>query len=93
MRVRWTSDAADDLERILDYISADRPETARRIALEIIQSVDALGSFPNRGRRGRVEGTWELVLAPLPFVAVYEVHPQEVQVVRILHGAQKWPPQ
>jgi len=42
MRVRWTSDAADDLERISDYIAGDRPETARRIALDIIQRVDAL---------------------------------------------------
>ena len=27
MRVRWTTDAADDLERISDYIADDRPET------------------------------------------------------------------
>jgi plasmid stabilization system protein ParE len=26
MRVRWTTDAADDLERICDYIAEDRPE-------------------------------------------------------------------
>jgi len=37
-------------------------------------------------------GTRELVLAPLPFVAVYEVLENEVQVLRILHGAQQWPP-
>jgi toxin ParE1/3/4 len=92
MRVRWTADAADDLERISDYIAEDRPVTARRIALDIIRSVDALDTFPNRGRPGRVEGTRELVLAPLPFVAVYEVHGDEVQVLRLLHGAQKWPP-
>lgn len=92
MRVRWTTDAADDLERISDYIAADRPETARRIALDIINRVDAVETFPQRGRPGRIEGTRELVLAPLPFVAVYELHQQEVQVLRILHGAQQWPP-
>ena len=70
MRVRWTDDAAEDLERISDYISEDRPEAARRIALHIIRSVDALETFANRGRAGRVEGTRELVLAPLPFIAV-----------------------
>ncbi|MGH9371634.1 MAG: type II toxin-antitoxin system RelE/ParE family toxin [Vicinamibacterales bacterium] len=91
MRVRWTSDAADDLERICDYVAQDRPETARRMALDIIRSVDSLDTFPNRGRLGRVEGTRELVLAPLPFVAVYEVHEEEVQVLRILHGARQWP--
>ena len=91
MRVRWTSDAVDDLERISDYIAEDRPETARRIALDIIRSVDALETFPNRGRPGRVEDTRELVLAHLPFIAVYEVGEEEVQVLRILHGAQQWP--
>lgn len=92
MRVRWTIDAADDLERISDYVADDRPETARRIALDIVRSIDALDNFPNRGRPGRVEHTRELVLSPLPFIAVYEVHDQEVWVLRVLHGAQQWPP-
>ncbi len=91
MRVRWTTDAAYDLERISDYIAEDRPETARRIALYIVRAVDALDTFPSRGRPGRVEGTRELVLAPLPFIAIYEVHDEEVQVLRLLHGAQQWP--
>jgi hypothetical protein len=30
MRVRWTMNAADDLERICDYIAESRPESARR---------------------------------------------------------------
>jgi plasmid stabilization system protein ParE len=29
MRVRWTTDAADDLERISDYIAEDRTLTIR----------------------------------------------------------------
>ena len=91
MRVRWTADAADDLEQISDYIAEDRPGTARRIAMDIIRSVDALDAFPNQGRQGRVEGTRELVLTPLPFIAVYEVHDDEVQILRLLHGAQEWP--
>ena len=53
-------------------------------------AVDALDTFPDRGRGGRVEGTRELVFASLSFVAVYEVL-DRVQVLRILHGAQQWP--
>ncbi len=82
--------ARDDLERICDFIAKDRPESARRVAETIVQGVGALDTFPERGRRGRVEGTRELVFASLPFVAVYEVLNQ-VQVLRILHGAQRWP--
>lgn len=91
MRARWTTDAADDLERICDYISEDRPESARRVARAIVEGVGALKLFPNRGRPGRVDNTRELVFSALPFVAVYEVHDREVRMLRILHGAQQWP--
>ena len=91
MRVRWTTDAADDLERICDYIAETSRDFASRVARTIVDGVASLHTFPNRGRPGRVEGTRELVFAPLPFVAVYEVH-DEVQVLWVLHGAQQWPP-
>ncbi len=90
MRVRWTTDAAADLERICDYIAESSPESARRIAQAVVEGVAALHTFPNRGRPGRVKGTRELVFPPLPFLAVYEVL-DEVRVLRILHGAQQWP--
>jgi plasmid stabilization system protein ParE len=57
MRVRWTPDAANDLERICDHIAETSPETARRVARQIVEGVASLHSFPNRGRLGRVEGT------------------------------------
>jgi toxin ParE1/3/4 len=90
MRVRWTTDAADDLERICDYVARERPEAARRLALDVLQAIEGLRTFPNRGRPGRVQGTRELVLTR-PFLAVYEVREEEVQVLRILHGARQWP--
>jgi toxin ParE1/3/4 len=91
MRVRWTTDAADDLERICDYVADTNPEAARRIARSIVEEIVSLRAFPNRGRVGRVEGTGEFVFTPLPFVVVYEVT-DEMHVLRILHGAQRWPP-
>ena len=93
MRVRWTMDAADDLERICDFIAQDRPESARRVAQSVIERTGTLETFPHLGRAGRVSGTREIAFPPLPFVAVYEVvegH-DEVWVLRILHGAQQWP--
>ena len=91
MRVRWTTEAADDLERICDYIAESSPNSARRVANAIVDGLGSLKTFPHRGRPGRVEGTRELVFVPLPFIAVYEVH-DAVVVLRILHSAQQWPP-
>ena len=94
MRVRWTTDAADDLERICDYIAESRPEAARRVAQSVVERIGTLKTFPHLGRIGRVQGTREIAFPPLPFIAIYEVFESqgEVRVLRILHGAQRWPP-
>ena len=47
MRVRWTTDAADDLERICDYIAERHPEAARRVAQTVVEGMGTLESFPN----------------------------------------------
>jgi addiction module RelE/StbE family toxin len=91
MRVRWTTDAADDLERICDYIAETRPEAARRVAQSVVERIRTLETFPHLGRPGRVHGTREIAFPPLPFVAVYEVRDERIIVLRILHGAQRWP--
>jgi addiction module RelE/StbE family toxin len=91
MRVRWTTDAADDLERICDYIAQSRPESARRVAQSVTERIGTLETFPHLGRPGRVQGTREIAFPPLPFVAVYEVHEEQIVVLRILHGTQRWP--
>ena len=41
----------------------------------------------------RAAGTRELVIARTPFVVVYRVRqkPERVEIIRVLHGAQKWP--
>ena len=57
----------------------------------IYERVGALESFPHRGRAGRVEDLRELPLPPLPFVVVYRVLGDAVEIARVLHGAQRWP--
>jgi toxin ParE1/3/4 len=43
------------------------------------------------GRIGRVKGTRELVISRTPFIAVYRIAGQRIEILRFLHGAQKWP--
>jgi len=54
-----------------------------------------LGDFPHSGRIGRVEGTRELPLPPLPFIVVYRVVEQAniVETVNVIHAVQRWPPE
>ena len=64
MRVRWTTDAADDLERICDYIAESRPESARRVAQSVVERIGTLETFPHLGRSGRVQRTRDRIPSP-----------------------------
>lgn len=91
MRLRWTREAADDLEHIADYLLTHTPSRAQQLIRAVYDAPSELLTFPNRGRNGKKEGTRELVLSPLPYIVVYKVVGDIIFVVRILHGAQKWP--
>ena len=91
MLVNWTSPAVHDLEAIADYIRQDSPNAARRVVERLFESIESLSTLPNRGRLGRISDTRELVLVPLPYIAVYKVLPDEVRVLRIRHASRNWP--
>ena len=91
MQLRWTVEAATDLERIADYLFTHTPDRAAELVRMVYDAPAALLTFPHRGRPGRKEGTRELVLSPLPDLVVYAARGDVIFVVRILHGAQQWP--
>jgi toxin ParE1/3/4 len=91
MKICWSPEAAADFAGIVDYIHKQNASAANRVALNMYESITSLESFPNRGRPGRVAGTRELVLSPLPFIVVYRVQRSIVEVARVLHGSQRWP--
>ena len=90
MNVVWTEAAARDVERIANYITLDNPAAARRVARELLLAGDSLTMFPHRGRHGRLPGTRELV-AVFPYVIIYSVAPEKVDILRVWHGAQDHP--
>jgi toxin ParE1/3/4 len=94
MHIRWSPEAAADVEIIIDYIRRDNPAVAHRVGQTIHDRLSALGTFPYGGRPGRVENTRELPLPPLPFIVVYRVleKAELVEIVNVIHGAQRWPP-
>lgn len=90
--VRWTTPALADLAAIGEFIAADNPEAAGRVVRMIWGRTERLTEFPDMGRPGRVSGTRELVLPPLPYIVVYSRLEKEVQVISVLHGSQQYPP-
>ncbi len=91
MRLRWSTPAANDLYNIVQRIQKDNPAAADEVARILYEGCGNLRDFPRRGRRGRIEGTRELVFTGLPYIVVYRIKEQIVEVLRIYHGAQDWP--
>jgi toxin ParE1/3/4 len=92
MRLSWTAPALRDLTQICDYIGEHSSGAiARRVALSIATSVEILAEFPELGRSGKLPGTRELIFAGLPYLAIYRIGSGEIEILRVLHGAQNWP--
>ena len=88
-RIRWTTDAANQLEGIVKHIQEDNPDAARKTARAILDRIENLEVFPNLGRPGEdVEGTRELVCPP--YVIVYRLKDDVAEILYIWHGAQDW---
>lgn len=93
MRVRWTRPALLHLREIAEYIEQENPPAARRVVQSIREQVATLVQHPDIGRPGRVEGTRELVITRLPYVAAYRVGGNMVEVVAVVHTSRRWPEQ
>lgn len=89
--LEWLALARADLLAIVDYISDDNPDAAQRVKDDIETKVAKLPDFPKIGRPGRVEGTRELVVWA-NYIIVYQEDAFAIQILRVLHAAQHWPP-
>ncbi|RJF89727.1 type II toxin-antitoxin system RelE/ParE family toxin [Oleomonas cavernae] len=91
MRLVVLDRARNDLIGIQDYIATDSPPAAARVVATIEAKILGLREHPMLGRTGRVAGTRELVIAGTPYIAIYRLAAQRIEIVRVLHGAQRWP--
>jgi toxin ParE1/3/4 len=88
MRIRWTAPAVADMQSINDYLKDHHPQYRQPTMRKLYKEIRALKDTPYRGRAGRVEGTREILFSPLPYIAVYRLHEQSIEVWRIHHTSQ-----
>jgi toxin ParE1/3/4 len=91
VRIEWIPAAEASALAIAEYISIDDPLAALAVHEEIHRQVALLGDYPLMGRQGRCAGTRELVIARTPYIVAYRIERLAVVVLRVLHGAQRWP--
>jgi toxin ParE1/3/4 len=91
LKLVWSAFAVSDRDEIYDYIESGSPQNAAAMDERISESIELLLDFPESGRVGRVDGTRECVITRSPYIAAYIVTGDLIRVLRILHGAQRWP--
>jgi toxin ParE1/3/4 len=92
MRIVWLNPAVLDLHHIRVYIRQENRSAAERTGARIKAAVSGLARFPELGPAGEVAGTRELSISGLPYFVVYRLSGDAVQILRILHEKQQWPP-
>jgi toxin ParE1/3/4 len=91
MQIRWLRKALRSLEQAHDFLAQENPEAAIQLVLKIRVATEKLASFPTMGRHGRIEGTKELVIFGSPYLVIYRVKGQRIEILRVLHGSRKYP--
>ena len=92
MKVFWTQTAVENLDGIHAYISRSSITYAQRVADRLTARSVQLAEFPESGRkvpefdlpqvREVIEG---------PYRIVYHIRPEQVDVLAVIHGAQRAP--
>jgi toxin ParE1/3/4 len=91
VQIHWTNNAIRNLEEIEQYISQDNAIAAVNVVNKIIDAIELLTEHPGIGRPGRIIGTRELVIIGTPYLIPYRIKNQQIEIIRIFHGAKIWP--
>ena len=90
MKLRWTEPALRHLHEAYDYVQLDKPDAAARLIDRIEAAVERLRIFPQMGRASARPNTRELAVSGTPFIIIYRVMNNVLEILAIFHGAQNW---
>lgn len=93
MRVLWTAPAHREFAEAVAYVLAEDVVAAQELADRILAAAANVGVYPKIGRAGRVLGTRELVVPDTKYVLAYRERMGTIEILRVLHGARRWPPE
>jgi len=91
--VRWTAQAAEDLEVITDFIAADSVHYASLFAMDVLAAVERLTTFPASGRivpEMNDPAIREIILGN--YRIVYRLKGDFVEILTVYHGARLMDP-
>jgi len=91
LKILFAPEAVQDLDEIFDHILQENPGIASVVLNRISERILSLAEMPHQGRPGRISGTRELVAPKTPFIVPYQITGNTVEILRVYHGARRWP--
>lgn len=88
MRVVWTRAAAQEIQRVYDYLVEFNPRAAMHVAETLRNQGNSLVHFPHRGRPVSGTGMRELVAA-YPYIIRYHIDGDDVVILRVRHTSRR----
>jgi plasmid stabilization system protein ParE len=94
MHLRWTLQAAEDLEAIGKFIERDSPTYARQVVEGLFEAAGGILSFPDIGRVVPERGDPHIreIQRP-PYRIIYRRGPDLIEILTIHHSARLFPAQ
>ncbi|TVQ71084.1 MAG: type II toxin-antitoxin system RelE/ParE family toxin [Oceanospirillales bacterium] len=87
MKLVYTDEAIEDLQRLRNFIAVNNPSAASRIAQELVSKIELLPQFPKLGT--------PVEMAPVPesvrdmvfgkYIVRYSVHTTMIIILRVWH--------
>ena len=93
-RIKWSTQAAEDLKEIVQYISYQNQDAAHSLAEKIILRIEAAANHPYSNRlvpEKNDETIREIILSPYRLIYSVEAGQQVMYIVRIWHAARGIP--
>jgi toxin ParE1/3/4 len=90
LRVEWSTPAADEFEAAQDYYFGVNPTVARMLAQRVDASIRMQRARPAAGRVGLREGTREWAVQRSPYLLVYRITRDALQILHVWCAGQDW---
>jgi addiction module RelE/StbE family toxin len=90
LKVRWTRPALNDLLEAQTYIAQHHPQAAQAVAQRLWDAARGLVDHPQIGRPGHAAGTREWAVPNTPYLIVYRLRHDTIEILRLWHGRRDW---
>ena len=89
--VKWSQFAIDNFNESVDYLEQENPIAARKLTNLVENNIQLLVEFSHLGCEGRIFGTREFKISKFPYIIVYKVRGNCIEIVDVLPTKVQYP--